>query len=733
MLQKLLLTVLLLALVAPGKSRAQEVEAFYFADTVTVEGLRHLRVPTLGAVATKMILPLHSTPASVGVVTRPIFESQNSVILSDALKNISGVNVQNGTGTHDFFLIRGFESLSGGLVLTDGVGEPEVSFYNLYNIERVEMLKGPAAFLYGGNPLSGAVNLTRKQPVFSNFANFSGSYGDFQTYRGTFDLGLKHPTSRVAFRLNGLWQDSDNYRDDKGQSTYAINPAVTWEIDERSSVTANFEYVRSNAEPDAGLPLQFVPDATFQLNPTLPDVPRTRSYQTPLDDSEQDLFRFRLDYQRRLGSVTLRNKFYITQLDWLTTGALLNGAFPDQTGDYNVIRTLNHLDDSQRFVGNQLEFLLPFKTGAISHTMVAGFEAERKTDNFDLTLAPFGQPTEQNPFGLNGALVINLYNPVEFIQSREQMTFFPLSAGDARSLTLAPYFINQAKFSEKVQLFLGGRFDIIDYEDERADVLDFSTFQAVPSETDRNYKKFSPMAGLVVAPVQDVSLYANFGRSFRSPSTLVVGDPKPEESTQYEAGAKLSKFNGRLTSTLSVYQIQRDNIGIPDANGATQQNGDQRSRGFEFEIAVQPARSLYAFFNYAYTAAELTQFTERVNTVDENGQPLALTLDRTGNSPAFAPKHIVNFWSTKEFPNRIGVGAGFRYLSSQFVDEDNAFEIDSYLTLDASLFYTLRNLRWSLNIKNITDTEYLRRGGNGSSSVTPGAPRAIYGGMSVAL
>ncbi len=721
---RLIMSMALLIPAASSAQQSQEVEQFYFADTVTVEGLRHLRIPTLSAIATKSILPLHQTPASVGVVTRQLFSSQSGMVLSDALKNVSGVNVQNGTGTHDFFLIRGFDSLDGGLVLTDGAVEPEVSFYNLYNIERVEALKGPSAFLYGSNPLSGAVNLTRKQPVFGQFASFSGSYGEFNTFSGMFDAGFQ-TSENLAVRVNGLWQDSENYRDRMDKSTYAVNPAATWKIDDKSSLTANFEYVRSNAEPDAGLPLiQAIPG--FIPEPLLPDVPLTRSYQTPLDDSEQDLFRLRLDYQRRVNkSLTVRNKFFLTQLDWLSTGSLLNGAFPDPSrpGEFSVIRTLNSLDDSQKFLGNQFEALLEVKTGAVTHNLVAGVEARRFTDDFKLDLAPFSPPSEFNPTGTNGQLVIDLNNPQEFASDRSQLTFLPFASGDARTLTVAPYLLDQVSFGEQVQFFLGGRFDVIDYENDRAD-LNFQTFQSEPSADSRNYEEFSPMAGLVVSPFADLSLYANFGRSFRAPSTLTKGTPEPEESTQFEAGAKLQALNGKLTSTLAIYNLEKENTGVQNDDGVTLSLSDQRSRGLEFEVAVQPTSSVHSFVNYAYTDAEFTNFFE----FDREGNPIS----RTGNRPAFTPRSILNFWATKTFSN-IGVGAGFRYVGKQFIDETEGFEIDDHLTVDATLFYTYRDIRWSLNVKNITDKEYLRRGGFGSSSVTPGNPRAIYGSVSLTL
>jgi iron complex outermembrane receptor protein len=697
---------------------AQEIDSnpLFWADTVTVVGQKNFTLPTVSALATKTLMPLHLTPASVGVVTRGVFENQNGIVLSDALKNISGVNVQNGFGIFDFFLIRGFDSLTSGLVLTDGAAEPEVSFYNLYNIDRVEVLKGPAAFLYGGNPLSGAVNLVRKQPVFKNFANVSASYGEFKTSRGTFDFGLTHPNKNLAVRLNGLWQESDNYRDDKNNRTFALNPVLAWRLSNRHSVTLNFEYVNSDYQPDSGIPIQFTFNEFFQPVPLsdLPNVPRTRSYQTPLDDSDQELFRVRLDYQRELGrSVSLRNKFYFTQLDWLSDGTLLNGAFPNQQapGRLLVARTFQSLDDQQNLFGNQLEALVSFQTGAVKHNLVAGFEVSRLKDDFNLLIAAPNDPQ-------NFPLFVDLTDPTEAITSKNQLRFIRFAVGDGRSLVFAPYVVNQAAFSEKVHLFVGGRFDAIDYNDNR---IDFE----IPSVTNRNYEKFSPMAGLVVAPTTSLSLYVNGGQAFAPPSTLTAGEPKPEESTQFEIGTKVKALDGKLNSTLAVYYLKKKNIGIPDQNGITRQSGDQRSQGVEFELSLQPVSSWQAFFTYAFTDAELTEFRE----IDPFTQ---LPADRSGNTPAFAPKHILNFWTTKEYKIGIGIGAGLRYVSSQFIDEDNAFEIDSALTFDAAIYYTLRNWRWSVNFKNITDRDYETRG-FGSTSVTPANPRAVYGSIDFSL
>lgn len=693
-----LLFVSLAALVAAASSSFAQTEpgkSYVSSDTVLVIAERIAPLPATNSAAAKFPLALRLTPASVGVVTNSLIENQNAIVLGDALNNVSGVNVQTGFGAFDYFVIRGFESLTSGLVLTDGAAEPEVTFYNLYNIERVEVLKGPGAFLYGGNPLSGAVNLVRKQPHFKNFFNASGSAGHFSSYRGTLDFGLTNAEKSVAFRANALWQDSENYRDNKDNENISINPALTWRMNGKTSVTANFEYVKSKYQPDSGLPL---------LNNEIPNVPRTQSYQSPFDVSDQTVLRGRLDFETRVNdSFTLRNKFYYTDLDWQSDGTLLFGAFPTQFGNF-VFRSLTALDDRQKLVGNQLEGLLRFNTGNVRHQILAGVELSRLGDEFTLAVADLPALSLESPQESAAAV-----NPFPFLQN------------DARSVNLAPYLVDQIFFSEKFQTLVGGRFDVIDYKDTHAIPVQGQLFSI---STTREYKKFSPMLGLIFSPTQYLSFYANGGRAFGPPSTQVIEDISAEESQQLEAGVKTQFLNGRFNTGLAVYQLDKNDLIIPDYSGLRYLSGEQRSRGFEIDVTAQPATGLQTYVAYAFNDAELTNFAEDILVPTQAG-PVPQRVDRSGNTPAFAPKHILNVWATKAIKSNLGFGVGGRYVSPQFIDEDNAFEIDDYFTLDAMIYYRLGNWSWSLNAKNLTDTKYETRG-YGSGSVLPGNPFAIF-------
>ncbi len=196
------------------------------------------------------------------------------------------------------------------------------------------------------------------------------------------------------------------------------------------------------------------------------------------------------------------------------------------------------------------------------------------------------------------------------------------SAGDARSIVLAPYFVDQIALSDRLQLLAGARWDSIDFED-------------AVSGISRNQSELSPMLGLVFRVSETTSLYANAGRSFAPPSPRVVDAPEPEQSRQVEVGARWAAPDGRLRATIAAYELERDNIAIPDDNGFTQQAGDQRSRGVELELAARPARGWRALFNYAYNDAELTRFSELVQLPFPPGFAV---FDRSGNQPGLRPR-----------------------------------------------------------------------------------------------
>ena len=638
--------------------------------------------PASNTIAAKLPVAQEWTPANVGVVDRELFEEQGATVLGDALENVSGIGVQTGFGLFDLFVLRGFDSLTGGLILTDGAPEPESSFYQLYNTERVEVFKGPAGFLYGGNPLAGLVNLVRKAPLPASFLVVGAAGGSFGTFETTLDANHWNDGS-WDFRLNALYRQGDGHRDGLDHQTLAVNPVIAWRPDDRTRLTLGLEWMEADFQPDAGIPV---------IEGRIAPVPRERSYASPFDRSEQDIGRIQLDFERELTDrTTIRNKTYVRQLDWLSDGTLLGFVFPNAAGSLDVSRTLLLLDDRQEFVGNQLEVVLTRETGGITHRLLAGVELTRFADEFSLDVALL--PT------------IDIFEPVETAAGAPFVLPGFSSAGDSRSTVVAPYFVDQIALSDRLQVLVGARWDSIDFED-------------AVSGVSRSQSELSPMLGLVYKAGERLSLYANAARSFAPPAPRVLDAPEPEESRQVEVGARWAAPGGKVRATLAAYELERDNIAIPDDNGFTQQAGDQRSRGIELEVAAKPGRGWQARFNYAYSDAELTRFSELVQLPFPPGFAI---FDRSGNRPAFAPEHLAGLWVSRRFGDGWNVGGGARWVGEQFIAEDNVTRLGSYALLDASVGRTFGAFRWSLHLDNLTDEEYESRG-FGGASVIPGRP-----------
>ncbi|HXO41750.1 MAG TPA: TonB-dependent receptor, partial [Thermoanaerobaculia bacterium] len=446
-------------------------------EELLVEGVAEL-VPATTTIV-KLPLPTRLLPVTIDVIGAPLLEQQNARVLGDALRDASGVGIHTESGAADFFLLRGLDSETSALVMTDGAPEPVTTFYQLYNADRVEVLKGPASFLYGGNPLAGAVNIVRKQPLADEFVEAAVQGGSFGTRQGTVDSNWSGQDGRLGLRLNGLWEATDGWRDGRGGRAWGVNPVFAWRPqDPGSSLVVSFERLEDHFNPDAGLPL---------LGNQVAGVPASRSYQSPFDRSDQALTRFQLDWEGKAGAFTLHDKAYYRELSWLSDGTLLDGVFPDPTGRLQVVRSLVLLDDRQQFWGNQLEASAEAKTGPLTHHLLGGLELARRGDDFTLDV---------------GALPsIDLLAPVETARGPVFLLPGESSAGDARTLVAAPYLLDHVAVTERLQLLLGGRFDHLDYRDRATGTV-------------RHDSQLSPMAGVTYSPAAAAgpSLYASAGR-----------------------------------------------------------------------------------------------------------------------------------------------------------------------------------------------------------------------------
>jgi iron complex outermembrane receptor protein len=634
-------------------------------EEILVEG-RY--VPEDAVTATKVPTPLRLIPASVSSISSTLLVEQNATTLHDAMRNVAGATTHRDAGAIEMFFLRGFDSVANGLLLTDGAYEPRTGINRTYNVDRIEVVRGPIGFLYGGNALAGAVNLVRKRPLPESFERFSLLGGSYSATYGALDFNRGHDDGRPKYRVNAMWDSSDNYRDDKKGEAWAVNPSITFQAGQRTTINIDLEAQHTEGKNDGGIPL---------VLGAVPDVPRTRSYQTPFDHYDQDTNRVRINVESEVNDhLRIRNKTYYTDQDWTNNGTLLFGTLPLPFGGAVVIRSFGVLDQQVEVLGNQLDTIFSFATGSVEHELVTGIEYQ------DLKVKAF--------LGFGLLPFIDVFNPIE--TATLPIVFFPGNSItlDLDTETIAPYVLDTMHFSDRWHLSLGGRIDFLDQGNAALGI----------SQSDN---EISPFLGLLFSPSERLSIYANYGEVFNPVSLAVAsGTPKPETGEGAEIGIKSLALAGRLRTSVSVYTLKKKNIPTVDQTGVVAQQGDQKSQGLEIEVSATPVPGLNLLLTYGYTDAELTRFAQQ--------DPFTgMVFDRSGNEPAYVPRHVVNSWVGKRFSNGFGIAGGVRYVSDRFISEANDFKVDSYVTADANLSYERERWTASVHLKNLTDEEYETR------------------------
>lgn len=634
-------------------------------------------------------MPALETPIQVTVMNASFIRAQGSQTLRDVLRNSAGINTASGNGIHDFFVIRGIDSLNGGLVLVDGVQEPEATIYPLSLFEEVHVLKGPGAFAYGANSMAGSVNLIRKKPLIDQFSSAEFMAGSHATYRGVIDAGGQ-VGEHAAGRIVGHYEDAESHRNDIEREIFAVSPSMLIRLSEDSELWLYYDHMQSDLTPDAGIPV---------LGDRLAVASRSATFHLSDDRSEQEVNRALADYRHRLSEdEEIRGRFYFTQLDWQSRGTIL-GSFPFFiTGLEPVPRTLGrlrgNLDNDQQILGGEIEFSSHIKCGVNENDVVFGVEATRFTDDFVININPASS--------------------IDIVTRAESPGVFPdlpANTGDAESDIFSAYVRDRFRFSDQWSLLAGARVDHLHFDDD-------------DRGTSRTDTEFSPFGGVVYQPVEVAAVYVNGGTGFAPPSTAVLGPRgEPEESVQVEAGVKVQLPGPDWFAQVAVYHLERDNIAIPESSGLFTRNGSQESRGVELEIQGDLTAGLHLLAAYAYLDSELDDFAEVVG---------PFVVDRSGNTAPFAPKHIARIWTALDVTENVGVALGLRAVDDQFIAADNVFEIDSHVTLDAALFYTANNWYVSVHAENLTDEDYATRG-TGNTAIIPEDDLAVFGTVGITL
>ncbi|MBF2048457.1 MAG: TonB-dependent receptor [Elainella sp. C42_A2020_010] len=682
--------------VIPGTETADEPEN---EIQVVVTGAQDGYASDDAITATRTDTPLRDIPQSIQVLPRRVLEDQAVTNLQEATRNVSGV-VQGNTfaNTQDRFIIRGFQQgFQLGSTLRDGfrfnsnfngVRDPA-------NIERIEVLKGPASAIFGGaiEP-GGLINIITEQPLEEPFYSVELQAGSFGFVRPTVDLsGPLNADRTLLYRLNLAYERGDGFRDfDQGIERIFVAPVLLWRIGDRTDLFLELEYLNDERPFDRGL---------LAIGDGIVDIPFGRILGEPDDiaRNEEVSIGYRLEH-RLSENWRIRNAFRFTDAYQPNRRAEPN-SFDEGTGI--LTRTW---EDQEYFVNGyalQTNIVGEFSTGSIEHTLLFGIDLER-------------QAYDSEAFSTD-APSINIFDPDYGVASRPQQGEFPTEAGifNEQIDVLGIYLQDQITLLDNLKLLLGGRFDIVDQRTELGGSFG-------EGESQQQDEAFTPRIGLVYQPIEPLSLYASFSQSFAPNSGRTVDGSilEPVRGTQYEIGVRGEWLDGRLITNLAAYHLTRSNVAAtdPDNPDFSIAIGEQRSQGIELDLIGEILPGWNVVASYAYTNAEIT----RDNSL------------REGNRLFGVPENAASLWSTYEIQSGdlqgLGFGLGVFFVGERQGDVDNSFQIPSYVRTDASLFYRRNNWQVAINAKNLFDVNYIESAAF-RTAVNPGIPFTVLATVSV--
>ena len=664
---------------ASKRDRAKDV------DGVIVVGQRYLpdyNVRTTRG-ATKTDTPLLNVPQAVTVVTDKLAADQGVNSLNDTFRYMPGVGTAQGEGNRDTPVMRGISST--GDFYVDGIRDDVQYFRDLYNLDRVEALKGPSAMIFGRGGSGGVINRVTRVADGMNHRSGSLQLGSGLRRRGTVDFGQGFGDT-AGFRVNAMYENSESFRDDVFLKRYGINPTFNVDIGNATRLVLGYEKFHDDRTADRGVP-------SFQGRPVATD-PATFFGNPKLSRTEADVNAFDAVLDHRFNEhLSLRN-----HLRWADYDKYYQNVFPGAVNATGTTVTLSAYrnDTTRRNLFNQTD--LVWTQGA--HTVLAGLELGRQvTDNFRQT-GTFAPGTNVVPVSNP-----NVNVPVSFSQSATDAD----NHGVAK--TAALYVQDQIEFSPQWQAIIGLRYD-----DFRVDLRNNRTGQLFTS----NDGMLSPRAGLIYKPFATVSFYASLSNAFqpRAGDQLASlnasnASLKPESFRNREIGAKWD-IHKDLQASVAVYRLNRSNVAITDPADVTKMLlvDGQYTQGVELGLAGRITDRWQVMGGYAYQTGTIT--TTQSATVVK------------GNRLAQLPRHSASLWNRYDFSDRLGAGLGVIYRGDLYASVDNMVAIPAFTRVDAALYWTLNpSLQLQLNVENLGNIRYFASA-NSNSNISPGAPRSAW-------
>jgi catecholate siderophore receptor len=644
-------------------------------------------VPTATS-ATKIEVPLRDIPQTVNVVPQELLRDQGTRSMQDALKTVPGVGLSHGDGQRDQVTIRGFSAIADQFI--DGLRDDALYFRDLSNIERIEVIKGPASVLYGRGSSGGLINRVTKKPG-ADLAEVTGQFGSWSQRRAEFDVGHRFRDGNAAVRVTGAIERADSYRSQQFLNRENLAPSLTVKLGGDTQLLMQGEQLSDRRVTDFGIPAfrgrpVDVSPSTYYGAANARDVDFTQADVTALG--------FTLTHRINAGW-SFRNAFrtYEYRLD-------RNNTLVGSVNEAAQTASLNRSNVRRHEIGlfNQAELVQKTRFGSMEHQLLYGIELGRqKKDQFFATQ--------------NNVATVSLFNPM--------LPVLPFSVNAAPSTNnvgvldvVGVYVQDLVALSERWKALAGVRYDTFKQETRER-----QPGQPNLSRTDREW---SPRVGLVYQPTLAQSYYASWSKSFQPsaeafPLAANNAQIAPEETTNREVGAKLDFFGGLVSATASLFRLKRTNIKVTDPAkpGVLIPIGVQRTDGLELTFTGQLPEGWQIYSGYAFLDARVTQ-----STAVESGQPVQ------GKRATITPMHSANLWLTKSLGGGFGVGGGFNYVDDRFANPGNTVTLPHYIVFDAVAYWRARGYDLQLNVFNLFDRKYIIAGhGSAPNLNLPGAPR----------
>lgn len=618
---------------------------------------------------------LQDTPQSITIVPLEVMREQAAFSLRDALRNVTGVSIAAGEGggaQGDNLTLRGFSARND--IFVDGVRDFGQYTRDTFNLESVEVLKGPSAVMFGRGSTGGAINQVSKSPSLQPGRTFSLTSGYGPTVRGTVDVNQPlGDTSALRLNLLGYYNDVLD-RDEIWLSRFGIAPAYTVGLGTPTQFSAYFYYTHDEGTPDYGFPYVFG---------TVPDVPRGNNYGLANQDFERDdvyILTLRLDHAFS-DAIKMRNALRVAYYHReAAVSPPANPVVPAGTPLSLITVTRGHTerDEHDSNFTEQTDFTFRFDTWGLKHTLIAGLEFSYEIS--DVTRWGFTNIPTTN---------LILPDPLRPTDMGRTTNF----RGRTEAFNFGAYFVDEIAITQWLKIMGGLRFDHFDTDFEN---------KFLRQEFSQINNEFSPRAALIVQPTPQQTYYFSYGTSF-NPSAeglalaINTTSAEPEKNVSYEIGAKWDLFGSRLSVATAVFQIDKTNARTTDpALGVMVNEGTQRVRGFEVSGAgtILPRWNIFA--GYTFLDSEVVESLDVVTGIPVEGKEI----------PNVA-RHTATLWTTWDITDQWRVGGGAFYSSRRFANNINTIEVPWYARGDVTVAYRpVKSFELRANIINVSDERY---------------------------